>query len=76
MFLYDAFPGGSGVSERLFGAFPDLAEAAFEMVTSCRCRSGCPSCAVSPKCSSGYQPLDRGTARDMLAALVRVLRYG
>jgi DEAD/DEAH box helicase domain-containing protein len=72
VFVYDGFPGGSGVSERLFAGLPDLAAAALEMVRSCRCRGGCPSCVMSPKCGSGNEPLDKGVARRVLEAVVRL----
>lgn len=72
VFVYDGFPGGLGVSERLFAGLPDLAAAALEMVRSCRCRDGCPSCVMSPKCGSGNEPLDKGVARRVLEALVRL----
>ncbi|MGO0123357.1 DEAD/DEAH box helicase [Desulfothermobacter acidiphilus] len=62
IFLYDAFPGGSGICERLFASFPQLLEVALELVSSCRCEDGCPSCVMSPKCGSGNRPLDKGMA--------------
>lgn len=76
VFLYDGFPGGSGVSERLYGALPELVGAALEMVRSCRCPAGCPSCVMSPKCGSGNEPLNKALARQVLEALVKVVKRG
>ncbi|RDV84481.1 DEAD/DEAH box helicase [Ammonifex thiophilus] len=69
IFLYDAFPGGSGITERLFFAFPQLLEVARELVSSCQCEDGCPSCVMSPKCGSGNRPLDKGMALRCLRLL-------
>lgn len=43
--LYDSYPGGIGQSEPLFRRREELLKAAFELLSSCPCESGCPSCA-------------------------------
>ncbi len=42
--VYDAVPGGVGLSPRLVELWESLAQAALERVRSCPCISGCPSC--------------------------------
>ena len=42
--LYDAVPGGVGLTSQLISLWPDLAQAALERVSGCPCRDGCPSC--------------------------------
>jgi DEAD/DEAH box helicase domain-containing protein len=42
--VYDAIPGGVGLSPRLVALWETLATAARERVTACACTSGCPSC--------------------------------
>jgi len=42
--IYDAASGGLGFSEVLFGLHDTLLAAAADLVKSCRCRRGCPSC--------------------------------
>ncbi|MCD6286118.1 MAG: DEAD/DEAH box helicase [Anaerolineae bacterium] len=42
--VYDGVPGGVGLTPRLVDLWPKLAEAAWERVTQCPCREGCPSC--------------------------------
>lgn len=64
------------MSERLYGALPELVGAALEMVRSCRCPAGCPSCVMSPKCGSGNEPLNKALARQVLEALVKVVKRG
>jgi DEAD/DEAH box helicase domain-containing protein len=44
LYIYDAYPGGVGFSEKLYELHPTLLKAAKELVEQCRCESGCPSC--------------------------------
>ncbi len=44
LFLYDSFPGGVGFAERLFRMHPQVLEAARDLIASCPCEAGCPSC--------------------------------
>ncbi len=42
--FYDSAPGGLGFSETLYELYGDLVRAARELVRTCRCERGCPSC--------------------------------
>jgi DEAD/DEAH box helicase domain-containing protein len=42
--LYDQVPAGIGFSARLFEVHNDLMQRADEIVSSCPCSDGCPSC--------------------------------
>ena len=42
--LYDAYPGGIGFSEPLFRTHDLLMEKTRELISSCECKEGCPSC--------------------------------
>lgn len=44
IFLYEKWPGGAGFSEKLFTHARFIVEAARELIESCPCRKGCPSC--------------------------------
>jgi DEAD/DEAH box helicase domain-containing protein len=44
LYLYDAYPGGIGLSVPMFGACDTLLARTKELVTACPCESGCPSC--------------------------------
>jgi DEAD/DEAH box helicase domain-containing protein len=44
VYLYDAFPGGVGLSAPLFERREDLLRLARELVQRCDCRAGCPAC--------------------------------
>ncbi|MBM3744557.1 MAG: DEAD/DEAH box helicase [Acidobacteria bacterium] len=44
LFLYDAYPGGVGLSAPLFEMTTRLLEHARDLIAACRCEEGCPSC--------------------------------
>jgi DEAD/DEAH box helicase domain-containing protein len=44
LYLYDAYPGGIGFSEPLFRVHDLLVQKTRELISSCECRWGCPSC--------------------------------
>jgi DEAD/DEAH box helicase domain-containing protein len=56
IYLYEAIPGGVGLSERLWQRHDELLEMAAALVVACPCDAGCPACTgprlepqVSPK---------------------------
>jgi DEAD/DEAH box helicase domain-containing protein len=51
--IYDQVPAGIGFSERLFELHDELLARAFELVSTCECEDGCPSC-VGPGGEQGY----------------------
>ena len=44
LFLYDAYPGGVGLSAPLFEMTGKLLEHARDLIVACGCEEGCPSC--------------------------------
>ncbi len=44
LYLYDAYPGGIGLSEPLFRLHESLLARTLELIAGCRCERGCPSC--------------------------------
>src|SRR5690606_21252808 len=44
IYFYDRYPGGIGLSERLFELHDELIEQAKELIRNCSCLSGCPAC--------------------------------
>jgi DEAD/DEAH box helicase domain-containing protein len=50
--LYDQVPAGIGFSQRLFELHDELVGRAYELVKSCECSDGCPSC-VGPGGENG-----------------------
>jgi len=70
VFVYDGYPGGVGLTSRAYGTVTDLLERTLAMVRDCPCASGCPACVQSPHCGNANDPLEKGLAADLLAALV------
>jgi DEAD/DEAH box helicase domain-containing protein len=50
--LYDLVPAGIGFSQKLFEIHDELIARAYELVTQCECKDGCPSC-VGPGGENG-----------------------
>jgi len=44
LYLYDAYPGGIGLSEPLFRLHDTLLARTLELIADCQCKNGCPSC--------------------------------
>jgi DEAD/DEAH box helicase domain-containing protein len=68
--IYDAHAGGSGVAELGFEAADRHLQATLDIIASCPCETGCPSCVQSPKCGNGNEPLDKAAAAALLEALL------
>jgi DEAD/DEAH box helicase domain-containing protein len=66
LYLYDATPGGVGLTERLFGLIGELIRLSREAVDGCPCADGCPAC-VGPAIEVG--PRGKATVAEILAAL-------
>lgn len=66
IFLYDRYPGGSGLSESAAAAMPMLLHAARERVAVCGCTSGCPSCVGPVDPAEGWSGNPRQAVRNVL----------
>jgi DEAD/DEAH box helicase domain-containing protein len=44
LYLYDSYPGGIGQSAPLFKLAPKLFRHTYELISTCPCEHGCPSC--------------------------------
>ena len=54
VYIYDRFPGGVGLAERLYSIYPQILDSAMALVTDCACLDGCPSC-VGPPVAPGVR---------------------
>ncbi len=70
VFVYDAHAGGIGITARIFERLPDLLSRVLDLLRSCPCVEGCPSCIHSPKCGNGNRPLDKEGAAALLRAIL------
>lgn len=70
IFIYDAHPGGVGISDAAYARADELLQATQRAISECRCSDGCPSCIQSPKCGDNNTPLDKQSAISLLAYLM------
>ncbi len=61
LYLYDAYPGGIGLSEPLFHLHDLLMRRTRELITGCQCERGCPSC-VGPAGETGRRAKEAAAA--------------
>jgi DEAD/DEAH box helicase domain-containing protein len=66
--IYDGYQGGAGIAELGYEAAPRHLATTAEIIESCPCAGGCPSCVQSPKCGNGNEPLDKAGALALLRA--------
>jgi DEAD/DEAH box helicase domain-containing protein len=59
--LYDQVPAGIGLSQRLFELHNEVLRRAYDLVSACECRDGCPSC-VGPGGENGMGGKDEALA--------------
>jgi DEAD/DEAH box helicase domain-containing protein len=64
IYLYEAMPGGVGLSERLWARHDELVSGAADLLVSCPCEAGCPAC-TGPRLEPGI---------DAKALALRLLR--
>ena len=66
LYLYDAVPGGVGLTERLFGLVDELLRTSREAVEGCGCLDGCPAC-VGPAIEVGHR--GKAVVSELLAGM-------
>lgn len=59
IYLYDAYPGGIGLADRVYRTVEDVYRIAHDMVSGCGCEHGCPSC-VGPRDAENAKQLALG----------------
>jgi DEAD/DEAH box helicase domain-containing protein len=69
VFVYDAVPGGVGLTRQAYGLAEELLRRTRGVVCSCGCETGCPACVHSPKCGSGNRPIDKNAAAFLLGRM-------
>ncbi len=76
IYIYDAFPGGSGLSKLLFEKLEKAMDKAYDIVSRCTCEDGCPRCIFSPYCGNNNQILSRRKAEKVLGEILTLkIRY-
>ena len=59
IFIYDAYEGGIGICEKAIDVFSKLTNSTRNLLKTCECENGCPSCIYSPKCGNHNKPLHK-----------------
>jgi len=72
VFIYDAYPGGIGITAKGFEMIEELWAATSQAIEECPCQEGCPSCIQSPKCGNNNEPLDKKAAVVLLRGLLGI----
>ena len=67
IFIYDNYPGGIGFSDPLFRMHDDLLARTRELIVSCGCEHGCPTC-VGPVGNTG--PMAKSVALRILERVI------
>ncbi len=73
IFIYDGFPGGIGIAEKLFEKWDILLSNVLQLIQECPCKEGCPSCIQSPKCGNDNIPLSKEVSLQLLKTLKSLL---
>ncbi|MGC8666489.1 MAG: DEAD/DEAH box helicase [Chthonomonadales bacterium] len=76
IFIYDAYPGGVGITKSAYERLEELLRAVTDQIRTCRCEDGCPSCVQSPKCGNNNQPLDKRGALLLLEDILDANQTG
>lgn len=69
IFIYDGCEGGIGLTKRALDVPVEWIKSAIEIIQSCDCEEGCPSCVQDSQCGSANQPLDKEGAMYFLKSL-------
>ncbi|MGA1846986.1 DEAD/DEAH box helicase [Deferribacter abyssi] len=70
IFIYDGYPGGIGITRRVFDNIEKILQITLLNIKNCQCETGCPACIISPKCGSGNYPLDKNGALTLLGFIL------
>ena len=70
--IYDATPGGSGLSKLLFKRLERAHRIAHEILANCDCGDGCPRCIYDPFCGNNNRTLSRRGALKLARKLLKM----
>lgn len=66
IYVHDGYPGGVGLSAAAYDDLPDLLAETHDLVDTCQCEDGCPSCIHSPHCGNANRTLSKQHALTIL----------
>ncbi len=71
VYLYDSYPGGTGLSEGVMANLAAIGTAALDLVRGCPCSEGCPSCVGPVDPNEEFKGNPKEAVIDMLAAWMK-----
>jgi len=71
IYIYDTYPGGSGISKLLMKRFKSVVARAYRIVSECTCKDGCPRCIYSPYCGNNNRVLSRARGKYVLEGVLK-----
>jgi DEAD/DEAH box helicase domain-containing protein len=72
IYLYDYYPGGIGISHKVFDLQDKIWSSVYALIDECRCDKGCPSCVGPPvEIGSNAKPSAMMVLRELAGALSR-----
>ncbi len=66
LYVFDQYPGGTGISEGLLKNIKRIVQGAHELVSGCSCENGCPSCIGPPDSGGNVKVMVTGFLRKWL----------
>jgi DEAD/DEAH box helicase domain-containing protein len=70
VFIHDGYPGGAGYCRAAFEQLDSLLNQTADLLDSCGCSGGCPSCIHSPHCGNGNRSLSKSVAIELFDILL------
>ncbi|MEN9935512.1 MAG: hypothetical protein RLZZ387_2091 [Chloroflexota bacterium] len=72
IYIYDPVPGGVGLAERAYRNIPQLLHRAYEVVSCCMCKAGCPYCVHASWCYQENKHVDKQATLALLEYLLEL----
>jgi DEAD/DEAH box helicase domain-containing protein len=69
IFIHGAHRGGVGICSAAYDSFETIISRAHNVVNSCSCSGGCPSCVYSPHCGNLNEDLSKPKAETLLDSM-------
>ncbi len=69
VYVFDAAPGGVGLSEKLYERADEWAAMAVKLLEGCSCADGCPACLLSSQCECMNEHLSKPGALRLAKSL-------
>jgi len=76
IYVFYNYEGGVGLAEGALGNIEQIIDRCYEVISSCACNGGCPSCIHIPQCRERNDNLDKEAAFGLMAMALGVEREG